>query len=81
MKLTSFVVLTSFFLLGITTQVQAAEDYSTTLLELQNHKYMMSAHLMQNESGDASGGGGRRFADNHRINTQDDSLFQRGSGR
>ncbi|MDY7020817.1 MAG: hypothetical protein SWJ54_05565, partial [Cyanobacteriota bacterium] len=63
-------------------QVQAAEDHSKPLLEVQNHKYMMSAHLMQNTSGQPPRGQGRRgFADNHRINSQEDSLLRRGSGR
>ncbi|EAW34553.1 heterocyst-inhibiting protein PatX [Lyngbya sp. PCC 8106] len=83
MKLTIVFALTSLLFLGITSQVQAANHQSTAFLELENQKYMMSAHLKNNKGSDPSRGSGRRnFVENPTVNSENNSIFfGRGSGR
>lgn len=83
MKSTTIFALASLFFLGITSQVQAANHQSTAFLELENQKYMMSAHLMNNKGSRPSRGNGRRgFVENPTANCEDNSICpRRGSGR
>lgn len=83
MKPTIVFALTSLLFLGITSQVQAANHQSTAFLELENQKYMMSAHLMNNKGSRPSRGSGRRdFVENPTANSENQTIdLKRGSGR
>ncbi|MFY7803444.1 MAG: hypothetical protein ACOVQ7_08465 [Limnoraphis robusta] len=82
MKVTTVLTLTSLLFVGIAGQARATNPQSMDLLELANHKYMMSANVMNNPASKPGTGNGPRFADSLITNSEDNSIFlRRGSGR